>query len=281
MTKQIRASIHPSTKPLHNDLSLFHWGYERCKNGHSFGPAVRDHYLIHYILEGKGKFKVGDKIYYLREGQGFLICPDIVTFYQADLETPWYYAWVGFYGENAKEYLSLSNLNEDRPIFDASKDKYIEQYLLRMGEIDGFSESESMELTGLLYLFLSRLIDIASSDSNSSKTGNQKAYYVDRAIQYIERNYSRNFTISSLADYIGIDRKYLCQLFNESLDTTPQQFLINYRVDKAISLLGETNLYIGDIARSVGYKDPLQFSKMFKKVKGISPKYYRERLVGE
>lgn len=279
MACRLNISSNPNARSNIEDLTVYNWGYEKCAKGHSFGPAVRDHYLIHYILEGQGTFQVGDEAYHLKKGQGFLICPDIVTFYQADLENPWYYTWVGFHGKKAKNYLELSNLSQDSPIFDYHRDDYIKNCLLRMNDIDSFSESGSVEIIGLLYLFLSKLIEVGGLDGYSMGAKDQKEIYVDKAVQYIERNYSRNLTIAQLSEYIGIDRKYLCQLFNEYLDTTPQQFLIDYRIGKATHLLKDTNLYIGDIARSVGYEDPLQFSKMFKKVKGISPKHYRDRLV--
>lgn len=261
------------------DLTVYNWGQEKCTSGHSYGPAVRDHYLIHYILDGKGIFQVGDETYHLTKGQGFLICPDIITFYKADSEEPWHYTWVGFHGTKAKYYLELSNLKQDNPIFLYDQDKYIENCLMKMSAIDGFSEHDAVELTGLLYLFISKLIEIGGLHSHNIQSKDPKEVYVDRAIQYIERNYSRNLTISQLSHYIGINRKYLCQLFNKYLDRTPQQFLIDYRMDKASYLLKNTNLYVGDIARSVGYEDPLQFSKMFKKVKGISPKHYREKSI--
>ncbi len=70
------------------DLNLYHCGSENCAPGHSYGPAIRDHYLIHYILDGKGFFQVNNKTYHLKNGQGFLICPDIITYYEADKENP-------------------------------------------------------------------------------------------------------------------------------------------------------------------------------------------------
>ena len=64
-------------------------GYSTTAPLHSFGPAVRPHYLIHFILNGKGIFQKGDKTYHLETGQGFFIEPDELTFYQADAKEPW------------------------------------------------------------------------------------------------------------------------------------------------------------------------------------------------
>lgn len=62
---------------------------------HSFGPASKPHYLIHYVLSGKGHFRFHDKEYRLEAGYGFLIQPNELAFYQADAKDPWSYLWVG------------------------------------------------------------------------------------------------------------------------------------------------------------------------------------------
>jgi mannose-6-phosphate isomerase-like protein (cupin superfamily) len=74
----------PADRLINSDLNMYHCGTEDCAPGHDYGPAVKDHYLIHYILDGKGTFHVGEKIYQLGKGQGFLICPNVITYYQAD-----------------------------------------------------------------------------------------------------------------------------------------------------------------------------------------------------
>ena len=67
-----------------SDLYLGYCGIEKCLPCHSFGPAIRENFLIHYILNGKGKYKVNDKIYYLDKNQGFIIKPNELTYYEAD-----------------------------------------------------------------------------------------------------------------------------------------------------------------------------------------------------
>ena len=91
---------------------------------------------------------------------------------------------------------------------------------------------------------------------------------MDKAIDYIEKNYSHKITIEGIADYIGIDRKYLSSLFKDIQHTSPQHFLIKYRMDKACILITDELLSITHVAHSVGYDDPLLFSKMFKNTRG-------------
>ena len=67
------------------DLYLCYCGMEECDPGHHYGPTSRSEYLIHYILSGKGIFQADGKTYQLRENNAFIICPDEVTYYQADI----------------------------------------------------------------------------------------------------------------------------------------------------------------------------------------------------
>ena len=75
------------------DLSLSFYGYEECTPNYSFGPAIRDTYVLHYISKGQGKFHYKGKIVDLKEGDFFLLKPDELTFYQADSKEPWAYYW--------------------------------------------------------------------------------------------------------------------------------------------------------------------------------------------
>ena len=93
-----------STKKEYVDLCLCFCGIEVCKSSHSFGPAIREQYIIHYILDGKGIYKVGDKVYNLEKNQGFLICPGDLTYYETENDDPWTYIWVAFNGIKSEQY---------------------------------------------------------------------------------------------------------------------------------------------------------------------------------
>ena len=79
--------------PYEKSGSLFvnSCGCAKTEPFHSFGPAVKPHFLIHYILSGKGIFQMDGKQYPLEAGYGFLIQPEELAFYQADKEDPWTY----------------------------------------------------------------------------------------------------------------------------------------------------------------------------------------------
>lgn len=259
------------------DLNMFQCGAEQCKPGHYYGPALREHFLIHYIFDGKGMYQVGENKYYLSSGQGFLICPGIVTYYQADFERPWHYSWVGFHGLQAKNFLERANLTAESPIFTYRKDNFLKDCFMQMLDCKNMKKSSEIRLLGLLYLFLSQLIEENKQTQFFEGEINKENLYLNRIIEFIENNYSRKIHISEIAGYVGLNRSYMGAIFKEYFNVSPQDYLINFRIKKALNLMENPNLSIGEISRSVGYDDPFLFSKMFKKKKGMPPRLYRRK----
>ena len=80
------------------ELSIFNCGHEYCQPGHTWGPGIRDHYLIHLVVAGKGTYQIGGASFALAEGDLFLAKPNQLITYAADRDDPWEYYWVGFNG---------------------------------------------------------------------------------------------------------------------------------------------------------------------------------------
>src|SRR5690554_1730181 len=256
------------------DLNMYQCGSQECPPGHGYGPAVRDHYLIHFIHSGKGRLQTENRTRRLGAGDGFLICPDVVTYYEADREDPWNYSWVGFHGLKAGFYLEQAGLSRENPVFHYANREYLGGLFHRMQQAKEYRRSRDVKLLGLLYLFLAELMEINPGNSPSNPPGGKQAY-VAKAVSYIAENYSRKITIDGLAGYVGLNRRYFSAVFKEILGLSPQKYIMEFRMDKACELMRNEILSLGDIARSVGYDDPLTFSKAFKKIKGLSPRAYR------
>ncbi|MCX7843101.1 MAG: AraC family transcriptional regulator [Clostridia bacterium] len=265
------------------DLHIYHCGTERCLPSHGFGPAVRDHYLLHFILDGEGRFEVDGETYRLKKGQAFLIVPEVVTYYEADKNNPWHYAWVGFNGIKAREHLESAGVTRDNPIFPGIENSVSEEVyedmkgcLLDMIHIRGINQrSRELRLQALLYRLAAILQEGGAPVPSAGNRRNIQDIYVDTAIRFIATNYSRRMNIAELVKHVGIDRTYLYELFIKKYKVSPQEFLIRFRMRKACELLCQTDLPVGAVACSVGYEDQLTFSRMFRKVMGISPSKFR------
>lgn len=249
-------------------------GCSKTEPLHSFGPALKPHYMIHYILSGKGYFKAGGIKYPLEAGYGFMITPREMVFYQSDKEDPWTYVWVGFGGSAAKDYVNSIGLTEEHPVFKSNRSDELYQAVRDMMEHNTYGISNDLRRNGQLGIFLSVVAESVSiADKNETDRANT---YVRKAIEFIQMNYCNPIKVTDVADYVCINRSYLYTLFENSVHMSPQQFLTTYRITKATELLWLSHIPIESIAISCGYHDPMVFTKAFRQIKGMSPSAYRK-----
>lgn len=277
MNEDVNMKYFSTVKDDGFDITVYQCGMEKCKKSHSYGPAIRDHYLIHFVLEGSGVFYVNGKSYRIKKNQGFLICPSVVTYYKADKEEPWVYTWVGFKGIKAEKYLKLANLDQENPVFGCTEVAFVQRCFENMRKYTELKYGRELRLQGLLIMFLSELIEEAGK--NVIISSNYKEIYIKKSLQFVETNYSSKISIAEMAKSVGLNKNYFSTFFRENIGVTPQQYIIKYRINKACELMSNQGLTIGDISRSVGYDDALGFSKIFKREKGISPWKYRQQVL--
>ncbi len=255
---------------LSNPLTLYHCGHEQCKPSHSFGPAIRPHYLIHYILNGQGQYHINGTTYRLKKGDGFLITPGTTTFYSADEHNPWEYCWFGFDGYEVKTILQNCGFMSKNLTFTDSSDGELRNILLFL--IESFKEGRGNE-----YTYLGQLYHIFSLLCTPTINSTHLFYesHLEKALNYIHHNYTYDIKIIDVAKYVGIDRTYLYKLFMTHKKMSPQQYLINYRLHIAKNLLNDSDLSVTEIVYSCGFKDAPSFNKHFKNQLNITPSQYR------
>lgn len=98
---------------------------------------------------------------------------------------------------------------------------------------------------------------------------------IRRALTLMHSNYQQEWTLDELAREIGLSRTSLAVKFKQTVGTTPLQYLLTIRIQKALHLLSATSDKLEAISQQVGYKDAFSFSKAFKKLTGVSPKEFR------
>ena len=128
-----------------------------------------------------------------------------------------------------------------------------------------------------LFSFLAILIQEYQESTEKSEENPvlPQQSYVDYAITFIENNYQKEITVQDICSHVGITRGYLTHIFQQSLHTSPYEYLLGIRINKSSSLLKTTSLPINQISLMVGYHDALAFSKIFKQKTGVSPRAFR------
>lgn len=263
------------------DLRLHEAGWQKCRPLHALGSYIRSNYVFHYILSGKGSFSYYDShgvqhTHHLLPDQGFLIAPDQIISYTADADDPWEYTWIEFNGLRAKEELAQAGLSMDYPIFNSvslEKGLAIKDKLLYLSHHPHLSATCAL---GHLYLILDALAGASTSRCPLSHT-KRSDHYISQALSYMQHHYQEPLAIEDLASYCNLNRSYFGKLFKEKCHVSPQQFLLQYRMEKATQLLLQTELPIHMVGQAVGYNNQLHFSKAFKSIYKKSPKQFRNK----
>lgn len=263
------------------DIRPYQYGWEACGPLHSFGPFVRNHYLFHYIISGRGMLyshSSNGEIheYSLEANQGFLICPGQVNLYTADEQDPWKYVWIEFDGMHAEECLLRAGLKQDQPIY---RPRSMEEGTLLQKRMLYFSENSMkspIHLVGCLYLFLDELIEFSDRRQNITDK-KQQDFYINEAVVYIQQNFNRDLTVDEVAAFCKLNRNYFSRKFKKEMGCTPQEFLIKQRLTNAAELMRLTDLPIKAVAAQCGYPNQLYFSQAFKKCYGLPPQEWRKQ----
>lgn len=274
-TANYKHSFKVADKPI-TSLSVYNTGLQRCDGGYTWGPGVRDHYLIHYVMSGQGSYTVAGRTYFLSEGDMFLAGPHQLITYRADDERPWSYCWVGFGGLDAETLLKQTDFSEREPVMHVADGDAPRQLLLDIYESRGAKPHELARMTGRLYAFLAWLMETAQGEKRRKRQAGLE--HVQRACEFIVNNYANPITVQDIARSVGVCRSLLNRAFAQHMDVSPVQYLTKYRMTQACILLKKTQMPIKSVAYSVGYEDPLYFSRRFREMEGVSPKEYAEKL---
>lgn len=243
-------------------------GFEECAPGHAYGPAVRNYYLIHFVKSGKGVFSVGGNDYALEKNSAFLIRPGVVSYYRADSDDPWHYAWLGIRGSEAERLINATL--GDCDVFNVPAELIYELEAVVKTAVD--VTDMAYALTGLCYKILGRM---RSERAPKPK----RPDIVKSATRFIEYNYFRPFDVTRLAEELGMSRAHFTTVFTAAMGVSPYNYLTRFRISKAESLIkSDAGLSVTEVAYSVGFSSIERFSEMFKKYAGVSPLVYKKNI---
>ena len=232
-----------------SDLNPIVFGYEKCNANHSH-TALRNYYLIHYIVSGKGKVDCHGKSYNVKQNQAFLAKPDDLLYYKADEIDPWHYIWIGFDGKLAKKFDEI-----EEPVIDFETNIFGE-----MLEAVSIKNTAEEFLAGKLFLYYSQIFDEKKQHD-----------YIRSILSYIDVRFSYfDCTVGKIAEYVGLEKHYMSRIFKLKTGKTVKGYIIEKRMKNSRQLL-EKGYDVKTVAELSGFSDQFSFSKAFKNFYGISP----------
>jgi len=231
----------------------------------------RDFYLI-YLIQGEMDLYVNGTYFHFEPGQFVLLPPKTPFRYNNKNHTEVNYYWVHFTGSDAGKLMDELKIPTCTPA-----DISIQDHILRAFHrlFDEFIQPDSffaLSSSAHLVTLCTRFARAASG----VRTENSKSWMLTKTLQYMNRHYKEDLTVSHLAGLTQVSCGYFRVLFREVTGTTPTEYLTSLRLKNACTLLYQTNLSIKEIAASVGFSDQLYFSRVFRKHYGTSPLAYRK-----
>ncbi len=255
-------------------------GFEHCDPLHTYGPAERTGYMIHYVSAGKGTFTSGNNQYAIMPGEFFFIQPGKVIKMKADRQDPWTINWIRFKGKLVDEYMNETSIGLMNPVFTVKDAGEIKEIIF-----DLIQNSENKQLDDLFYseklLEIIRIMrHIYPLKSLYNYSADAKIFH--KGIQFIQNSFDSPINVEDIAKDLSVDRSYLYRAFKKWLNTSPKEYLTSFRMSKAKEILRDKNNKnpINIIAFSCGFEDAQHFARVFKEITGMTPTQYRNNKMG-
>lgn len=240
-------------------------GYAKNPEVTRFGPGIRNAYIIHYVISGKGRFN-GNPV---TSGQGFLITPGMLEEYYPDRHDPWEFLWIISADEKMADLFNYYPYDKKTNIFNYEYTDEIKAVagMLTVNANAVYSSFEALEV--FLRIFNNQINSCAHNAKSNSDI------YIEAAVNYIKANVSVSVSVTDLTGVLGISQPYLYRIFKEKFGKSPKQYMNDYKIEQAKQLLKKTDITVTQVANSVGFSDVLSFSRFFTSKMGVSPQKYR------
>lgn len=225
------------------------------------------------VLSGSGRLTYGGETYELRAGDSvFLDCT--LPYAHTTEEELWTLVWCHFDGPQMSHIYEKYKVRGGKTVFRSQKTSEYRGILEKMKTVAASdSYVRDMEINALLSQLLVLLMEDSWNPESNAVKG--KRVQVVRVREYIDSNYASEITLEGLAAQFFINKTYLSEMFKEQYGIALKDYLVSVRITEAKRLLRFTDKTTEEIATMVGINGAAYFSRMFKRVEGVTPTEYR------
>ena len=261
---------HNYIEQRREEPSLYYCEYDTMlKPGSSFGPAIRDIYLVECCTSGLGSVIINGREFPVKEGDCYILLPGDTVIHTADRVKPREGVSCGIDGLAVKRAISRVGITSESPFVPASAFGGILAEIEALLSLRGRTDlGADMLRTKCIYGILGALLEgITHSDSSE---------IIKKAVGIMETMYHSRLTVSDIARSVGLERSYFTVLFKEHTGMSPHAYLNELRIKKACALLDGGECSVAIAAEKVGFEIS-GFSRIFKRATGMTPLEYKKR----
>lgn len=245
-------------------------GQSKALKKHTSSRDYLDSFLFFVVLDGDGIIRYKDKEYKLHKNSVvFIDCNNPYS----HMSDNWTIRWIHINGINMKniynKYLSRNGKN----VFISNNTNYVSL----LSDIDMIAKSNDHTSDMQIYSKIVEILSLLMSETIRKDKSKDNKYNIEEIKKYIDDNYLNNLTLQDLSNIFHINKFYLTRLFKGTYSTTIIDYINKKIITKSKELLRYSDYSIEQISSICSINDSNYFSRLFKKIEGITPKEYRNR----
>ena len=234
-------------------------------------------YLIKYTVSGCGVLEYQGQQHLVPPGHLFWIdCRQKQHYYTNPDTGNWHTVWVHFYGANAQFYYELfQRQNGGSPVVGLPSDSPVQSILYSLLKNSGpNTHQQRQDLQNATDLC--QLISQCTLATMSATQPTMIPSAMQKIQLYLMEHYSQKLTLDDLGNQFNLNPFYLQKQFKRYIGQSPTEYLIYLRITRAKELIRTTDKSVSEIAREVGIDNLGYFTRLFKKLEGITPHEYNK-----
>ncbi len=240
-------------------------------------PRGRLDFQLLYIAAGKAHFHFDGKEQIVTAGHMVLYRPKEPQKYEYYGEDQTEVYWVHFTGGNVTNILRSYGLTDDKRVFYCGSGlDYQNLFRTMINELqmckENYAEMLEMYLRQIFIMLQRYFLNTLKADNT------HVVEVIDKATLFFNEHYSEDISIDEYAQSNHVSISWFIRNFKQCTGSTPMQYILSKRIYNAEILLHDSSYNVTEIAQIVGYDNPLYFSRIFKKIKGLSPSEYRKNI---
>lgn len=273
--ERIQALI--KSNPMIDDLYITDIGYYPQARFHfRERPAGSSQFILIYCTVGNGEIRLNETTYAVPANHFFIIPAGIPHAYHSDEQNPWSIYWIHFSGLKSGNYARFAC----QPLaIERGKTSRITDRIDLFSEIfrnldRGFS-IETLEYVNLCLPHLLASFTYLSQFRLIKESGEKDP--VAQSINFMLEQLTKKLKLDEIAAETGLSASHFSRLFVNRTGHSPIDYFIQLKVQRSCRLLDNPGWTIADVSREMGFDDQFYFSRVFRKVMGMSPGEYRKR----
>ena len=274
-------------KPLINELELnilsrglypLSFGKYICANNHYTKRLNHTDNLVIFCFDGVGQFITPSCQGMIKKGDAFFLPKGMEHQYKSSTKEPWSIYWVHINGHLFEQFMDFIGINKTNLILKVSNQESL---------IDEFEQllatrNKSYQLNSFILAanIIKKMFALFTVNSSVEPEQLRQDFNLSKVTGFMEENISQKINLQEIADSLKLSKFYFAKKFLQHTGVSPIRYFLELKIKHACKLLDESNISVKDVALKIGYDDPYYFSRLFKKIMGLSPTQYRQSQYG-